>query len=83
MDSVEQIPSLRKRQETLHSKLPGISAQLDELEAAVAEIDHCRYLELAKEAATAAEQSRCRAVSIFGKPGDVRRSISEARAKVK
>ena len=81
--AVSAIPDLRKRQETLRSKLPGIAARLDELEQAVAGIDHCQYLERAKEAATAAEQARCRATSIFSKPGDVRRSISESRAKIK
>lgn len=83
MAAVEAIPDLRKRQETLRSKLPGISAQLDELEAALAEIDHSRFLNEAREAATAAEQSRCRAVSIFGRPGDVRKTISDARSKAK
>ncbi len=83
MAAVEKIPSLRSRQETLHSKLPGISAQLDEIEQAVAGIDHCRFLTLAKQAADDAEKARCRATSIFSKPGDVRRSINDARAKVK
>lgn len=83
MEAVEAIPSLRKRQDALRSGLPSIAARLDEFEKAVDSIDHSQYLERAKEAATAAEQARCRAMVIFGKPSDVRRSIADAREKVK
>lgn len=81
--AVSQIPSLRKQQEALRGQIPPIAGRLDEIEQAVAAIDHSKYLELAKQAATAAEQSRCRAVSIFGRPSDVRKTISDARSKTK
>lgn len=82
MDSVEQIPSLRKRQDVLKNKLPSIAGRLTELEKEVSAIDHCKYRELAKQAADDAEKMRCRAVSIFGRPSDVRKTISESKRKI-
>lgn len=83
MAAVEKIPSLRSRQEALKNQLPSIAERLDELEKAVGSIDHSKFLTLAKTAADDAEKARCRATSIFSKPSDIRRSISESRAKIK
>ena len=81
--AVGKIPSMRERQDDLKKQLPGIGERLTEIEKEVNSIDHSRFLTLAREAAATAEQSRCRAVSIFSRPSDVRKTISDARAKIK
>lgn len=80
--AVSTIPDLRKRQDDLKNKLPSIAARLDELEKDVNGIDHAKFLTLAEEAADDAKQARCRAGSIFGRPGEVRRTIAESKGKI-